>query len=658
MNVLAQLRERFSAALDGMAEDAEQYADMVLPSQEARFGDYQANCAMPLGKRLGKQPRDVAAELVNRLQLDDICEPPEVAGPGFINLRIKDSWLTAQLSAASADVQRLGIAEINSPSTIVLDYSSPNVAKPMHVGHIRSTVIGDALYRVLRFLGHRTIGDNHIGDWGTQFGMIIYGYKNFLDVEALRENVVGELSRQYQLVNKLVEYHEAREDKIPAARQEISVAEQHLAELRNKPQPDDPKTAKKEAKRNQQAETRLAELRQGLALLEDKVATIDADPVLSKLAMEHVGIRQNVLDETAKLHAGDTRNQSLWNDILPPCLEEIDATYRRLGVSFNHTLGESFYHDRLPGVVEDLVKRDIAVESDGAKCVFLEGFDSPLIIQKQDGAFLYSTTDLATIQYRMETWKPDAILYVVDHRQSLHFEQLFATARKWGFDSVELEHIRFGTVLGEDGRPYKTRAGTAVGLMGLIDEAVDRAYQIVCQNDDQRAEPLLNESERKQVAERIGVGAIKYADLSHNRTSDYVFSYDKMLAMTGNTAAYMQYSYARVRSIYDKGGVDAHELRQTNEPILLSTPAERALALSLLQFAEAIDRVAADLRPNHLTAYLFELASKYSDFFENCPVLRAESDELRISRLKLCDLTARTIQAGLALLGIDVVERM
>jgi arginyl-tRNA synthetase len=368
------------------------------------------------------------------------------------------------------------------------------------------------------------------------------------------------------------------------------------------------------------------------------------------------------------LHGGDPVNVELWRRFLPACLADIEVIYSRLGVTFDHTLGESFYQDRLRGVVKDLVDKGLAQESDGAICVFLEGYDVPFIVQKQDGAFLYATSDLATIQYRMSEWRPDAILYVVDHRQSLHFDQLFAAARRWGYGDVELQHIAFGTVLGDDGRPFKTRSGTSVGLAGLLDEAVERALAIVSQNDNSRPESMLSMDERRQVAERVGIGAIKYADLAHNRTSDYVFSYDKMLAMTGNTAAYMQYSYARVRSIFAKGGLDQSAIRdstglaqvnsQSAVPILLTTPQERALAIALLQFAEALDRVVADSRPNHLTAYLFELASRYSDFFENCPVLRAETDELRTSRLLLCDLTARTIKCGLNLLGIEVVERM
>jgi arginyl-tRNA synthetase len=395
-----------------------------------------------------------------------------------------------------------------------------------------------------------------------------------------------------------------------------------------------------------------------LAGLRAKVAAVDDDPKLSQLAAAHSDIGKQVLLETARLHGGDPTNVELWRDILPPCLAEIGLMYKRLGVTFDHTLGESFYQDRLRGVVKDLEAKGLAEESDGAICVFLEGNEVPMIVQKKDGAFLYATSDLATIQYRMSEWRPDAILYVVDHRQSLHFEQLFAVARLWGYPNVELQHIGFGTVLGDDGRPFKTRSGKSVVLSELLDEAVERAFAIVSQNDDSRPQPSLSDADRRQVAERIGIGAIKYADLAHNRTSDYVFSYDKMLAMTGNTAAYMQYSYARVRSIFAKGGLDESEIRNPKSDVMLTTPQERALAIALLQFSETLDRVVADYRPNHLTAYLFELATRYSDFFENCPVLRAETPELRTSRLILCDLTARTIERGLNLLGIEVVERM
>jgi arginyl-tRNA synthetase len=658
MNILAELRNRFRTALMALDSGAGQFAEMVLPSQDAKFGDYQANCAMPLGKQLGKPPREIAQQLIASLDVSDICETPEIAGPGFINLKLKSEFVLAQLKAMLADTEHLGVSPAAEPRTLVLDYSAPNVAKPMHVGHIRSTVIGSALYRVLKELGHRVISDNHIGDWGTQFGMIIYGYKNFVDEAALTSEQVTELSRLYRLVNQLVEYHEVNSHKLPAVEKQIVDEAHRLDNLHDGTEFEDPKKRKDHAKKLQQAESQLSSLREALADLRKKLAAVDNDPVLSKLAAAHGDIGLAVLAETAKLHAGDKTNRELWERFLPACLEANERIYRRLKVTFDHSLGESFYEDRLAGVVADLTKHGLVKESDGAKCVFLPGIDAPFIVQKKDGAFLYATTDLATIQYRMETWSPDAILYVVDHRQSLHFEQLFATARLWGFDKIELEHISFGTVLGEDGKPYKTRSGTAVGLDGLLDEAVVRAHAIVSANDDARDQPLLSAEERQQVAERVGIGAIKYADLAHNRTSDYVFSYDKMLAMQGNTAAYMQYSYARVRSIFAKGNVDPATIRQQVGSLRLDQPAERALALALVQLSESLERVAGDYRPNHLTAYLFDLASKYSSFFENCPVLKAESDEIRTSRLLLCDLTARTIAHGLQLLGIEVVERM
>jgi arginyl-tRNA synthetase len=658
MNVLGLLRERFARALMTLGIDASELPGLlalVLPSQDAKFGDYQANCAMPLGKRLAKPPREIAAQIIDAMDVAEFCERPQIAGPGFVNLRLKDDWLSKQLAATSADAERLGVTKAAEPRTIVVDYSSPNVAKPMHVGHIRSTVIGDALNRILKFLGHKTISDNHLGDWGTQFGMIIYGFKHFGDRAAFAHNPVEELTRLYKRVNSLVEYHEAREEKIPAIEKRIADAERHLAAPSGESDP------KKEAKRRKQGESQLNDLRAELANLQAKVAAVKCDLELNSLAAEHSDVGRQVLMETARLHSGDPQNVELWREFLPACLAEIEVMYKRLGVTFDHTLGESFYQDRLRGVVKDLVQKGLAQESDGAICVFLDGYDVPMIVQKQDGAFLYATSDLATIQYRMGQWRPDAILYVVDHRQSLHFEQLFAAARLWGYRDVELQHVAFGTVLGDDGRPFKTRSGKSVVLSDLLDEAVERAFTIVSQNDDARPEPLLSEADRRQVAERIGIGAIKYADLAHNRTSDYVFSYDKMLAMTGNTAAYMQYSYARVRSIFSKAiadcGLRIADLKNQSE-ILLATPQERALAIVLLQFAESLDRVVADYRPNHLTSYLFELATRYSDFFENCPVLRAESDDLRTSRLLLCDLTARTIKMGLNLLGIEVVERM
>jgi arginyl-tRNA synthetase len=665
MHILNELKHRFAEALAPLIDITAELVEMVRPSQDPKFGDYQANCAMPLAKQLGRPPRDVATEIVRRLDVADLCEPLEIAGPGFINLRLRSDWLVRQVERAIAD-ERLGVVPVAEPRMYVVDYSAPNVAKPMHVGHIRSTVIGDALYRTLAFLGHRVVGDNHLGDWGTQFGMILYGYKHFVDRGAYEQNRVGELARLYRLVRQLVDYHYPRrvlpEREAQAARfeQELEAHRARLAAL-------DAKEAKKAEKSTRQLQRALAEAREQLAELRGKLTAVESDPELVRLAGEHPEISQAVLQETAKLHEGDAENVTLWREFLPACMADIERIYSRLHVKFDEVLGESFYHDRLARVVADLESKGLARESGGATCVFLEGYDTPMIVRKQDGAFLYATTDLATIQYRMEKWQPHAILYVVDHRQSLHFGQLFAAARAWGYRDVELVHVSFGTVLGEDGRPFKTRAGTTVGLEGLLDEAVERALRIVTENDE--AKPTgreLSADERRCVAEAVGIGAIKYADLSQNRTSDYTFSYDKMLAMQGNTATYMQYAHARIRSIFARGekqfGAKRVGLADSTHPtgmaIRLDQPAERALAIELLRFAEALEMVVADYRPNHLTSYLFELAGKFSTFYEECPVLRAETPELVRSRLLLCDLTARVLSQGLNLLGIEAVERM
>ncbi len=657
MNVLQILRQRFSAALDPMVAASDALAEMVLPSQDPRFGDYQANCAMPLSRQLSRSPREVARELVERLEVADLCHPPEVAGPGFINLRLRDEWLADRLQEIFQDEDRLGVPAVAEPRTVLLDYSAPNVAKPMHVGHIRSTVIGDSLNRLLRFVGHQTISDNHIGDWGTQFGMIIYGYKHLLDRPAYEAQPVHELGRLYRLVRQLVDYHATRR-RLPELEGQAGTARAAAERLEAEPLPADPRGRKRAARERKQALARWQDLEQEAERARRLIAAVDQDAELAPLAASHPEIGSAVLRETALLHQGDAENRSLWQAFLPPCLEEIGQIYRRLGVSFDHTLGESSYHDRLAATVTALEKKGLATESDGALCVFLDQDQPPLIIRKKDGAFLYATTDLATLQYRVETFHPQAILYVVDHRQALHFQQLFAAARRWGYDQVELTHVRFGTVLGEDGRPFKTRSGDTVGLAGLLDEAVARAEEIVAANDQAKPQAELSPGKHREVAEVVGIGALKYADLAQNRESDYVFSYDKMLAMKGNTATYLQYSYARVQSIFEKGRVARASFRSDNAPIEVAAAAERALALALLRFPEGVARAVADYRPNHLTAYLFELASRFAEFFEQCPVLRAENASLRTSRLKLCDLTGRTIRLGLSLLGIGVVEKM
>jgi arginyl-tRNA synthetase len=474
--------------------------------------------------------------------------------------------------------------------TIVVDYGSPNVAKPMHVGHLRSTIIGDSLARLLRFLGHRVITDNHLGDWGTQFGILLYGYKHFRDEQAFKTDPVRELTRLYVHVRGLMK--------------------------------------------------------------EDEDAAGGTDP-----------IAQAAREETAKLHAGDPENNRLWQMFMPWALAEIEPIYRQLDVHFDHTLGESFYQPMLPNVVASLEAKGLARESDGAMVVFFGEEEPPALVRKRDGAFTYTTTDLATIRHRMESWRPDVVLYVVDARQALHFKNLFDIVRRWGYTNAELTHVSFGSVLGPDRKPIKTREGGAVELGVLLEEAIERAGQAYEKTRAERRErgedvPELSAEERRRLAEVIGIGAVKYADLSQNRTSDYIFSWDKMLAMDGNTATYMQYAYARIRSIFRRGGIDEQAFQKEPPEIILADPAEHALAVALVRFADALEMAAAEYKPNIVTSYLWDLAKSYSTFYQNCPVLRAETGELQKSRLLLCDLTARTIRTALGLLGIQTVERM
>jgi arginyl-tRNA synthetase len=411
------------------------------------------------------------------------------------------------------------------------------------------------------------------------------------------------------------------------------------------------KSTKKELRR---LEAQIRQIDEDLNLAGQRVVTIENDAALASLAEKHADVDRDILRETAQLHGGDETNLSLWKQFIPVCLKDIEKIYRRLDIAFDHTLGESFYQDQLADTVTGLRQKGLATESDGAICVFSDVHDVPMIIQKKDGAFLYATTDLATIDYRLKTFHPDVILYVVDHRQSLHFEQLFDAVVRGGCGEVELCHVKFGTVLGEDGRPFKTRAGSTVGLGGLLDEAIRRAGQVVRENN-----PQLCESECESIADTVGIGALKYADLSQNRESDYVFSYDKMLALNGNTATYMQYAYARIQSILSKGNANIDALLKVGTRPQLAHPAERALALAILQFSETLELVIADYRPNHLTGYLFEqVAKSFSTFFDRCPVIKADSAEVRNERFLLCDLTARTLKTGLSLLGIDVVEKM
>jgi arginyl-tRNA synthetase len=607
MSLLTHVRSLFEPSLAALVTDHGQLSDYLgmIRTTDPKNGDYQANFAMKLAKQLGRKPPELANEVVGKLPPNDVIESTTVAGPGFINIKLKDAWLASQVRAMAAD-SRLGVAPAANPRRYVIDYSSPNVAKPLHVGHLRSTIIGDALTRLLRFLGHTVITDNHLGDWGTQCGMLIYGYRNFLDRAAYEADPVRELARLY-----------------------IHVRSQFRKE-------DD----------------------------EDSEAPTD-DPV--KLACQQ---------ETARLHAGDPENVALWNEFMPHCLEAIHQVYRRLGIlPFDHEHGESFYNPMLPGVVADMLAKGIAFESQGAVVIpNAKGViprteeeqkkeEPPGILRKRDGAFTYTTSDLATVKYRVEHFRPDAILYVVDFRQALHFKTFFAQARRWGYETVELQHISFGSVLGKDGRPLKTREGNAAELLPLLDEAVELGLQKYRDSYEDRKThghdvPDLTDETIQDIAEAVGVGAIKYADLSQNRTSDYRYDPDKMLATDGNTATYMQYAYARCRAIFRKGQVEEARFRSDPPAVRITHPAERALALQLLRFEDALLTAAAESMPHHVTGYLWDLAKAFSGFFENCPVLTAETPELRGSRLLLVDLTARVIRQGLELLGIRTVERM
>jgi arginyl-tRNA synthetase len=586
MNVLQLLQAKLGEALAGVVADPSPYAAMVKPTQDPRHGDYQANCAMALAKALGRKPPEVAQEIVRKLDLGGVLEPPQVAGPGFINLRLREDWLAAQVQAMARG-NSLGVAPAVKPKTFVIDFSSPNVAKPMHVGHLRSTIIGDALARLFRFLGHKVVADNHLGDWGTQFGILLYGYKHFLDKEAFAADPVRELARLYVYVRSLFKK-------------------------------------------------------------DDEESEDTADPVAE-------ACRQ----ETAKLHAGDAENRKLWEMFMPHCFEEIARIYRRLDIHFDYQHGESFYQPLLADVVRDLVAKGIAKESEGALAIFFGEDEPPALIRKRDGAFTYTTTDLATVRYRTEEFRPDAMLYVVDFRQGLHFQHVFDAARRWGYGNASMEHLSFGSVLGADGRPFGARKGGAPELSTLLNEAVQQAERVYAQNVTERGEgEEPGPGELAEIYEVVGIGAVKYADLSQNRNSDYKFDLQKMVNTDGNTATYMQYAYARNRSIIRKGGVDPAAMR-TDPPLpSLAQPNERALALQLLRFEDALNAAAADYRPHMITSYLWDLSKTYSGFFQNCPVLKAETPELRNSRLLLCDLTARVIQRGLDLLGIRTVERM
>ncbi len=574
----------------------------VTQATDARFGDYQTNIAMVLAKQQRANPRQLAQQIIDSLDVAEICEPLEIAGAGFINFRLKPAWLAEHFALLAVD-EKLGVPPPAQPKKIVVDFSSPNVAKPMHVGHIRSTILGDAIARIATFIGHDVVRDNHIGDWGTQFGMLLVGWKSELNREALAADPLGEMERIYKLVS----------------------------------------------------------------------ARCKEDPAALEAARS----------ELVKLQAGDAENLSLWREMIRLSQAQFDTIYGRLGVRFDFALGESFYNPWLKDVVQQLREKNIAVESEGALCVFSDDKSKPeddpflirdkdgwrpmpALVQKTDGAANYTTTDLATLEYRLREWNPDEIVYVTDGRQQLHFRQLFAIFRRWHPEAnVKLAHVWFGSILGDDGKPFKTRSGETIKLAGLLEEAVERALKIVTEKN-----PALPESERREIARIVGIGAVKYADLLPNRQSDYVFSWDKMLSLQGNTAPYLQYSCVRIRSIFRKEEENRKpdtgnriEKEAEHFPVsgirfpVFAAPAEFALAKKLCQFGEALPQVLDDFRPNTLANYLYELASAFHSFFEACPVLKSEA-AVRASRLALCDVTARVLKQGLALLGIEAPEKM
>ena len=584
------LEQQLRAAVTAVLPDADTASLLVRPCPDPKFGDYQTNALMSVAKTRKMNPRQLATDVVAKLDVSQWCEKVEIAGAGFLNFRLKTEAVTQTLQSAFRG-EHLFYTKATRPRTIVIDFSSPNVAKPMHVGHIRSTGIGDSLQRVLRLLGHRVVTDNHIGDWGTQFGKLLVGWKELLDPAALESDPIGEMERLYKLVN----------------------------------------------------------------------AQCDADPAGLELAKQ----------ELVKLQAGDADNLAIWKEMIHLSQVQFDTIYGRLGVKFDHTLGESFYNPWLGNVVNDLLQRGIARESEGAVGVFSDGsmppkedpflvnrdgewVADPALVRKSDGGFNYMTTDLATIEHRLKMWSPDEIIYVVDDRQAPHFRKLFLTFARWQTDAskrVTLRHVGFGKILGDDGKPFKTRSGDTVKLGDLLDEAVERALKVVTEKN-----PDMTDAQQREIARVIGIGGVKYADLLPNRQSDYVFNWDKMLALTGNTAPYLQYAYARIRSIFRKAQ-DAGDWQSAVSSIQLNAPEELGLARHLLNFGLALEAVGEECRPNFLCNYLYELSGHFARFYEACPVLKAEGAE-RVTRLLLCELTSRVLKQGLEALGIEVLEQM
>ena len=577
MNIQSILSDKIKQAMIAAGAD-EQCDALIRQSSKPQFGDYQANGIMAAAKKLGLNPREFAQKVLDHADLSDVAEKTEIAGPGFINIFLNPTWLANNVSAALKD-QNLGVSA-NEKQTIVIDYSSPNVAKEMHVGHLRSTIIGDAVVRTLEFLGHNVIRANHVGDWGTQFGMLI----------AYLEKMENEHASEMELQDLEAFYREAKKH-------------------------------------------------------------YDEDEAFAEKARNYV----------VKLQGGDEYCRTMWKKLVDITMQQNQRNYDRLNVTLTEkdVMGESLYNPMLPAIVEDLKKQGLAVEDEGALVVYLDEFKNKegepmgVIVQKKDGGFLYTTTDIAAAKYRYETLKADRALVFSDTRQSQHMQQAWLITRKAGYvpDSFSLEHKNFGMMLGKDGKPFKTRTGGTVKLADLLDEAIERATVLINEKNTN-----LSDDEKAAVIEAVGIGSVKYADLSKNRTTDYVFDWDNMLSFEGNTAPYMQYAYTRIRSIFNKADVNPTALAEAK--IQLSDEKERALAIKLLQFEEAVQTVGKEGTPHVLCAYLYELAGVFSSFYEHCPILNSEDESVKLSRLKLASLTEKTLKQGLALLGIKTIEKM
>ena len=646
----ATLGERISEALEQSSRGGdipEGFEVNVSQTADPKFGDYQTNAAMVLAKQVKTNPREFAAEIVGKLKLDDLCEEPTIAGPGFINFKLKAGVVAERLIDLAKD-KRLGVPKVESPETIVIDFSAPNVAKPMHVGHIRSTIIGDCLARVTRFLGHKVITDNHIGDWGTQFGMIIYGWKNLLNEKALEEDAISELSSLYRSINKRIKVEELMEGAATRLTEYEAESDPHLI-------------LKRETELQEWAEDLGKQLR---AVCEDS-----ENKRIVELLEGSKKLTTECRQELVALQQGDSTNLEIWEKCVALSLDALEKIYSRLDIEFDQTLGESYYNEALKPLVDELMEKGIATESDGAMCVFSDGEASPeddpflvqkdgewvkfpCMVQKSDGGFNYATTDLATIDHRVNEWKADQIWYVVGAPQQLHFSQVFAVAKRRGAN-VRMVHVAFGSILGKDKKPFKTRSGENIGLLEVLNEAIERSREFLDEREKEDDRFVLPKDEKPKVAEVIGISSVKYAELSQARMTDYVFDWDKMLSLKGNTAPYLMNSYVRTRGIFRK--LDS-EFSIPDE-LEISEDGERILAMKLLQFGETVPGVLDDFKPNVLAAYLYELAKTYHSFYEACPVLKSEGIT-RVSRLLLCHATSEVLKKGLELLGIEVIERM